>query len=553
MAINRDKILQEAQKLVDKKRYDKAIAEYQKVVADDPTDVRTQLKIGNLYLQLEQFAEAISTYERVGAYYSQQGFAVKAVAVYKQIREIIQKHAPHLEDRFGHVVPKLAELLTQLDLRSDALTYYDEMATRLQRVGRDRDAIDVFRKIVGLDPENPVPHLRLADALTRVRDFDGAVAEYTLAAEILVRIGRLDDALRVVERLLQHRSEGRYARMAAAMYLDRGQPPDTMAALTKLQIAVKENPRDLDTLWLLGRAFDQLGQPQKAVEVHKEAARIAREVQNREAFDRLIGLLLQRAPNDEAVRQLVASANEPFGASVPPSSLAPSPAVREPAPTRPRDEVSEIEVIDDDLEVIDDDVEQPIPLRASYPPEESDPANVARQAMSAAETARRTGNYPVAIRVLRTAVEANPAARELRERLCDVLIESGDQESAVVEMLQFATYLVSEDDQDAAARLLDEVLLLDPENRDALELLNALGYAVPTAELEEEEPPPPAARPAPPPPVEPPPSTVTYSRAGHPNYPSYDPLAPLPSYDLEELTANELPLPPSQKGLPAPV
>ena len=70
MAINRDKILQEAQKLVDKKRYDKAIAEYQKVVADDPTDVRTLLKIGNLYLQLEQFADAISTYERVGSHLS---------------------------------------------------------------------------------------------------------------------------------------------------------------------------------------------------------------------------------------------------------------------------------------------------------------------------------------------------------------------------------------------------------------------------------------------------------------------------------------------------
>ena len=562
MAINRDKILQDAQKLVDKKRYDKAIAEYQKVVADDPTDVRTQLKIGNLYLQLEQFAEAISTYERVGSYYSQQGFAVKAVAVYKQIREIIQKHAPHLEDRFGHVVPKLAELLTQLDLRSDALAYYDEMAMRLQRVGRDRDAIDVFRKIVGLDPENPVPHLRLADALTRVRDFDGGVAEYTIAAEILLRIGRLDDALRVVERLLQHRPEGRYARMAAEMYLTRGQPADTMAALTKLQIAVKENPRDLDTLWLLGRAFDQLGQPQKAVEVHKEAARIAREVQNREAFDRLLTTLVQRAPNDEGVRHLIAIANDPFVSSMPPNSMAPSPAVREPAPPRPRDEVSEIEVIDDDLEVVMDD-EQPIPLRTSYPPEETDPANVSRQTLAAAEAARRGGNYANAVRILRAAVDVNPAARELREKLCDVLIEAGDQDSAVIEMLQFATYLVGVDDQDAAARLLDEVLLLEPDNRDALELLTALGYSVPTPEVvptpgavptpefaPEEEPAPRAARAMAPPPVEPPPSTVTYSQAGHANYPSYDPHAPLPSYDLEELTANDIPV--AQLGMAPP-
>ena len=49
MAINRDKVLQEAQKLVEKKRFDKAILEYQKIVAEDEKDVRTWLKIGDLY------------------------------------------------------------------------------------------------------------------------------------------------------------------------------------------------------------------------------------------------------------------------------------------------------------------------------------------------------------------------------------------------------------------------------------------------------------------------------------------------------------------------
>jgi len=71
VAINRDKILQEAQKLVDKKKFDKAIAELQKVVADDPADVRTLLKIGDLYLRLDQHADAIATYERVGNFYSE--------------------------------------------------------------------------------------------------------------------------------------------------------------------------------------------------------------------------------------------------------------------------------------------------------------------------------------------------------------------------------------------------------------------------------------------------------------------------------------------------
>ena len=206
VAVDRDKVLQAAQKLVEKKRYDKAIVEYQKLVVDDPKDVRTLLKIGDLYLKMEQHADAIGTYERVGQFYSTQGFHLKAIAVYKQIREIIHKHVPHLEDRFGHIVPKLAETYAQLGLTSDALAAYDEVATRYQRAGRDRDAIDVFRKVVELDPQNPLPHLRLAEAFMRVKDVDSALQRFGAASEILLRLGRRDDALKVVERLLQHRA-----------------------------------------------------------------------------------------------------------------------------------------------------------------------------------------------------------------------------------------------------------------------------------------------------------------------------------------------------------
>src|SRR5687768_17622226 len=122
-------------------------------------------------------ADAISTYESVGKLYSQQGFALKAIAVYKQIREIIAKHVPHLEERYGHITPKLAELYQQLGLTSDALAALDEVATRLQRQQRDPEAIDIFRRIVELDPTNPLPHNRLAEALPRVKDVDGAAFE----------------------------------------------------------------------------------------------------------------------------------------------------------------------------------------------------------------------------------------------------------------------------------------------------------------------------------------------------------------------------------------
>jgi tetratricopeptide (TPR) repeat protein len=162
VAIDREKILAAAQKYVEKKKYDKAVIEYQKVIQEDPNDARTLLKIGDLQSKMEEYANAVATYERVGKFYATQGFSLKAIAVYKQIREIISNRLPQLEEKYSHVTPKLAELYQQLGLTSDALAALDEVATRLQRQGREQEAVEVFRKIVDLDPSNPLPHLRLA-------------------------------------------------------------------------------------------------------------------------------------------------------------------------------------------------------------------------------------------------------------------------------------------------------------------------------------------------------------------------------------------------------
>jgi tetratricopeptide (TPR) repeat protein len=532
VAVDRDKILQAAQKLVEKKRYDKAIAEYQKLVADDPKDVRTLLKIGDLYLKMEQHADAIGTYERVGQFYSTQGFHLKAIAVYKQIREIIHKHVPHLEDRFGHIVPKLAETYTQLGLTSDALAAYDEVATRYQRAGRDRDAIDVFRKVVELDPQNPLPHLRLAEAFMRIKDVDSALARFGTAAEILLKLGRRDDALKVVERLLQHRPDPKFARVAAEIYLERGEHQDAMAALSKLQICFKENPKDLETLALLARAFDKLGQPTKSIEVQKEAARIARDGGKLDHFNALVEALLTRAPLDEGVRQLAAmrqpsQAPAPRPVTEPPDVRA---DVRAAQPSTVELEVNELVVDEDDAAAS----QMPFQLRQSGAPQAGagagggvggrtlEPTARLRQVLSQVEVYRRGKDYDQAIALLFESIEELPEARDVREKLCDVLIEAGDQAEAVRQMLAFARWLSASSDVDAATRILDEVLLLEPGQPEAIAMLRELGYTVQVDEPAPEYPP-----------------GDGYEQADDEpaHSPSYDPSAPLPSYDLEEVGA----------------
>jgi tetratricopeptide (TPR) repeat protein len=522
VAIDREKILALAQKYVEKKRYDKAVIEYQKVIQEDPNDARTLLKIGDLQSKMEEYASAVATYERVGRFYAAQGFSLKAIAVYKQIREIISKHVPQLEEKYAHVTPKLAELYQQLGLTSDALAALDDVATRLQRQGREQEAIEIFRKICELDPTNPLPHLRLAEALLRGKDVDGAVIEFSIAAEQLAKAGRRDDALKVLERLLQHKADPMQARKGAELYLARSSPNDGLQALAKLQICFQANPRDLDTLALLARAFNHIGQAAKAVEVQKEMARIARDTGREDLFEELIGRLLKLVPNDEAVRQLAMSPRP--ASSMPPSMQQPehiehpgrvAPAAVPPTAWRRgagrdvREGVIEGAPPADDPEELDSDAYQDVAdgeiaevepgfdlthltQAGDLPGDDTDVVvvetdvvrreladdarAVAAQALSDAASFRRARLPTKAIATLRAGAAAVPSAIELREMLRDLLLETGQTKDAADEMLAIAELQIEALDAEQAVRTLQDVLLLEPDSSRASEMLRALGY-----------------------------------------------------------------------------
>ncbi|MCL2448307.1 MAG: tetratricopeptide repeat protein [Polyangiaceae bacterium] len=538
MVIDREKVLAAAQKYVEKKRYDRAVVEYQKILEQDPNDARTLLSLGDLLSRMEDYAEAVATYERVGRFYASQGFALKAIAVYKQIREIIGRYVPQLEARYGHIAPLLADLYLQLGLTSDALAVLDEAATRLQRQGRAVEALAIFHKVVEIDPTNPFSHLRLAEALAGVKQNDDAVRELGVASEQLLRLGRHDDALKVIERLLQLQPDPTHARIAAELYLARSGPTDPMQALAKLQVCFQANRHDLETLGLLARAFTQIGQATKAIEVHKEMARIAREVQRVDLFREIVAKLQKLAPNDEGVKQLVAGA------------MASAPASREPMPG-PGYHPQPVEEVDDDAyeAVGDGDIEPEQPIDLARPVDVALPSRgslgahndvtLARSMGVAAEGHDRSGagtrervarllseaamhrrdrRLADAIRTLRSGLGLAPKALELREMLRDLLLDMGDTAGAVVEMIEIAELLVESLDGEEAAHALQDALNLDPDNEVATLMLRDLGY-----ELVEED--------------ELPPEAPVTSQAQVSNVDGYG--APLPSYDFEEVGPEE--------------
>jgi len=507
LAFDREKTLQVAQKYVEKRKYDRAILEYQKVVEQEPNDARTLLRIGDLQARMGSHADAIATYDRVALYYAGRGSALKAVAVLKQIGELIERHAPQLADQYSHVLPKLAQLYAELGLVNDALATYDAVARRLQNRGRDRDAVEIIRRMVSLDRANALPYLRLAEALCRVSRMDEAIEHFWSAAQLLTQQGRADDALKVLERILHFRQDPRVARVAAQLYLTKGTRESGMQALARLQLCFEADPRDLETLGLLAQAFDVIGQSSKGVEVYKEMVRIAFEADQKELHARYLAHLMRVAPNDPQVRALGAMQGR-------------APSERPPAVGRVSS--SPPELGDDDIEFLDDDVvaepdAEPSPAAfpgappgvshevlilaesvevvperagsgASLPPAsapelsldpgtlrpadlQAGPSEFLRKALVDAESFRGLKLYAKASQCLRQALAAAPESLELRAALQQVLLEAGDRPAAIEQMLAVARMYIERHSLSAAEAELYQVLELSPDLPIALRLL----------------------------------------------------------------------------------
>jgi cAMP-dependent protein kinase regulator len=87
------KLKDEAAKLLQKGKLDKALEAYQEILKEDKADVTAQLKCGDILRKLEKPAEAIACYTQVAETYAADGLLLKAIAACKLILEIDANHS----------------------------------------------------------------------------------------------------------------------------------------------------------------------------------------------------------------------------------------------------------------------------------------------------------------------------------------------------------------------------------------------------------------------------------------------------------------------------
>lgn len=293
--MNKSKIIAAAQKFLQKGQFSKAIKEYLKIVAEDANDIRTWLKIADLYSKSGDLVNATETYRKVADYYAKQGFYLKAVAVNKQILKI----DPNLVD--VHI--ELANLYKQLGLLGDAIAQYQSVIAQLEYQGRRVESIEVFRKMLELDPDNITGRIKLAESYSKEGMVDDAIREFAIACDFLKENGRINDYIKVAERLIYHQPTNlELAKELAQLYLERNDPK---RALAKLQLCFKEAPKDEIVLAMLADAFNALGQSQKTIPVLKELIKVYKEKGRQTEVTETYRVILDIDPSDKsALREL---------------------------------------------------------------------------------------------------------------------------------------------------------------------------------------------------------------------------------------------------------
>lgn len=111
MTKEKDEILKAVQKLSAKNRWDKAAAEFKRLVEMEPDSPRHRLRLGELYVKAGNKEAALQEYGRAARHYEDEGDLIKAIAVNK----VIVRLDPSFERAYG----ELAELYSKRGLMGE--------------------------------------------------------------------------------------------------------------------------------------------------------------------------------------------------------------------------------------------------------------------------------------------------------------------------------------------------------------------------------------------------------------------------------------------------
>ncbi|HEU4430851.1 MAG TPA: tetratricopeptide repeat protein [Myxococcota bacterium] len=260
--MNKRKILESAQKHLQRGALDKALEDYQTLLKADPKDSNIRLKVGDLHLKLGRNQDAIDAYLRVAQQFTTEGFDAKAVALYKQVTKLDEK-------RF-EVHAQLGDLYQRMGLTSEAMRAMQLASDGAYRAGDKGEALGLLRRMAALEPSNTANRLKVADLLRAEGKPEDALAEYDEVVKELERQRNTEEQVKVLERALELAPDrASTLRSLARASLEANAFAKAESASRKLLAAAAE---DVEAIELLGRALEGAGRAAEAADAFRSLA-----------------------------------------------------------------------------------------------------------------------------------------------------------------------------------------------------------------------------------------------------------------------------------------
>jgi tetratricopeptide (TPR) repeat protein len=174
---DRNAALRTAEKLLRQGKLDAAIAEYVRLVDEQPRDWNTANALGDLYVRKGDIDRAVEQFTRVADSLADEGFLPKANAIYKKVLKLKPLHE--------YALIRAAEIAASQGLLVDARTYLTMVIERRRSRGDARGAAEAQVRLGKIDPSDYQARIAATSALVALGDLAGAVSDLKeLAAEL---------------------------------------------------------------------------------------------------------------------------------------------------------------------------------------------------------------------------------------------------------------------------------------------------------------------------------------------------------------------------------
>jgi len=320
-------------------RWDKAIAEYKKLLTLDPTDYNTHNMLGDVYKKKNEDALAYQEYIVAAEAYLKQGLADKANIIYKKIGALDSAKLPDADRKKQILIKKnteaeklieAGELEKAIEAYKDILKISPESLETYQKLGDlyaqkgdkaeslknlekivdvyfkarlFKKALPIYKKIMELQPENIDVREKIAEVYERENVEQDAKREYLFLAEHFFKMRNVEKTDYYAQKAIEFKSIEAHFFKGAALY-EKKQYDD---AKKELDMLLKFKANHTGALLIAANINRETGKVDEALAAYTKIVKA--EEDNAEAHEAIGELNLQKGMKKDASGKFVTAAN----------------------------------------------------------------------------------------------------------------------------------------------------------------------------------------------------------------------------------------------------